>query len=206
MTFEVTHHDLAARLGKLETNHGTLETPTLLPVISPRDRVIPPARMKEFGAGAVITNAYFIKKEFGEEALDRGVHGFLEFDGPVMTDSGAFQAMSGMEIGLTNREIIEFQKRIGVDMGIILDQATASRNREDVEKAVAATIASAREAAKLVDGARLWVCPVQGSVFPDLVRKSARAVPKEFDVCALGSVVPLMERYNFDLVVRAIAA
>ena len=53
--FEIKSHDLAARVTKLKTNHGTINTPTILPVINPKAQVIPASEMKEFGVEAVIT-------------------------------------------------------------------------------------------------------------------------------------------------------
>src|SRR3990172_10101883 len=90
--FELRDRDGLGRLGRFTTPHGTVDTPTLLPVINPNQVLIPPAEMRaRFGAQAVITNAYILYRSMRERALAEGVHGILHFDGPIMTDSGAVQ-------------------------------------------------------------------------------------------------------------------
>jgi 7-cyano-7-deazaguanine tRNA-ribosyltransferase len=92
--FEIKNRDCLGRIGLFYTNHGVIETPTLLPVINPNEIIIPPRDMQNlFGAQSVITNAYIIQKhrELSERALEKGLHKLIEFDGPIMTDSGTFQ-------------------------------------------------------------------------------------------------------------------
>ena len=91
--FEIIDRDLAGRIGRLKTGHGTIETPTILPVINPNRLVIAPNELKNYGAEALITNSYILWKDYRQEAIDGGVHNFLDYNGPVMTDSGAFQLM-----------------------------------------------------------------------------------------------------------------
>src|SRR3989338_675940 len=91
--FELKDRDLAARICRLKTKHGEIETPTILPVINPNRVLISPREMQKIGAQGVITNAYILWKDFYQDALDRGIHNLLDFQGPVMTDSGAFQLM-----------------------------------------------------------------------------------------------------------------
>jgi len=85
MSFEIKHKDLLARIGKLKTKSGILETPLLFPVINPSIQLISPTRLKEeFGFEAVITNAYILKKRFKNEPIKKGLHKFLDFDGSIM--------------------------------------------------------------------------------------------------------------------------
>ncbi|NLM02846.1 MAG: tRNA-guanine transglycosylase, partial [Methanothermobacter wolfeii] len=88
--FEIRSKDNLGRTGVLKTEHGEVRTPALMPVIHPGKQTID---VKRFGAEIVITNAYIIYRnpELRDEALRRGVHGLINFDGPVMTDSGSFQ-------------------------------------------------------------------------------------------------------------------
>jgi len=203
--FEIKSHDLAARITKLKTNHGTITTPTILPVINPKAQVIPASEMKEFGVEAVITNAYILWKDLREEALDKGVHDLIGFNGPVMTDSGAYQLMEYGEISVSNREVIDFQKKIGVDVGVILDVPTSSSDEEAVKASVAETITRAKEAKQWADDSLLWAGPVQGGTNLKLLKKSAMVMDSlGYDILPIGSVVPLLVKYDFASVVRMI--
>jgi len=72
MCFEIVERDLLARVGRLKTKSGKVETPVLLPVVNPNVQPIPPKEMLEkFGCKALITNAYILKKHFGEEAAEK---------------------------------------------------------------------------------------------------------------------------------------
>ena len=81
MSFEVRERDLLARIGRLETKSGTVETPLFLPVVNPAIQPISPKKMRDaFRCTALITNAYIVKKHFGKEAINKGVHRLLDFD------------------------------------------------------------------------------------------------------------------------------
>ena len=93
--FEVVARDGCARLGKLHTAHGLLETPALLPVINPNIRTIEPREMWDrYGIQGLITNSYIIWKhdDLKQHAVEKGGHDLLNFPGVVMTDSGPFQS------------------------------------------------------------------------------------------------------------------
>src|SRR4030043_743868 len=124
MSFEIKNRDAAGRLCKFSTKHGTVTTPNLMPVINPNKMIITPKEMKKlFGTEIVITNSYIIKKDdkLREMALKNGVHKLIDFDGPIMTDSGTFQSYMYGDIKLDPIEIVEFQRDIGSDIGTILD-------------------------------------------------------------------------------------
>ena len=91
--FEITHKDVFGRIGKLDTPHGHIETPALLPVVNLNLMLIAPSEMRQFGAEALMTNAYIIYRSprLRHAALSGGIHSLLGFDGPIMTDSGSFQ-------------------------------------------------------------------------------------------------------------------
>ena len=138
--FEVTQRDGRARLGKLHTRHGVLETPALLPVVNPNIRTIEPREMwDKYGIQALITNSYIIWKhdDLRTEAQRDGVHQLLDFPGVVMTDSGTFQSYvyGDVEVGID--EIVTFQRSIGVDIATMLDVfSRPDMNEEEVELAV----------------------------------------------------------------------
>ena len=198
-SFEIIDRDLAGRIARLKTGHGTIETPTLLPVINPNKLVIAPKDLKGYGAEALITNSYILWKDYKQEAIDGGVHNFLDFNGPVMTDSGAFQLMQYGDIDVSNRDIIKFQEKIGVDIGVILDIPVSSQEKRDMRKGVLETIKRAKEAQKYIKNSDvLWAGPVQGGVHLDLLKKSAKEMAKlDFAVHPIGSVVPLLVKYRF---------
>lgn len=203
--FEITHKDAAGRIGKLKTPHGVVETPTVMPVINPNLQVIKPSEMKGFGAQMLITNSYIIlrKDNLREKALKDGLHSLLDYDGPIMTDSGSFQLSVYGDIDVTNEQIIEFQKTIGSDIGVPLDIPTppdVSRNRAESE--LKTTLERLKEARGMVNDEMLLAGPVQGSTYPDLRQKCAEDLREhKFDVYPIGAVVPLMESYRYaDLV------
>ena len=140
--FEIIAKDGLARIGKFQTEHGTVKTPLLMPVIHPGKSFITPKEMvSEFKFQMVITNSYIIKsnEQFREKALKEGVHGLIDFDGPIMTDSGTFQMyfhdLPSEEIDPL--EIVRFQREIGTDIGTILDAfSDPSAGRSQVEKDV----------------------------------------------------------------------
>ena len=94
MRFEIKYKDAAGRIGKLYTNHGNVTTPTLLPVINPNKIIISPKEMKKFfDIQMVITNSYIIRRheKLKQKALEKGIHDLIDYQGPIMTDSGTFQ-------------------------------------------------------------------------------------------------------------------
>ncbi|UCE28490.1 MAG: tRNA-guanine transglycosylase, partial [Candidatus Bathyarchaeota archaeon] len=78
---------MLGRIGKLETKSGIIETPLLFPVINPTIQPISPKTKQEtFKCTSLITNAYIIKRHFENMAVQKGIHGLLDFSGVVMTD------------------------------------------------------------------------------------------------------------------------
>ena len=197
--FELLDRDLAGRIGRLKTAHGEIETPAILPVINPNRHLIEPSEMKKFGAQAIITNSYILWKDYQERVLAEGVHGLMGFQGPIMTDSGAFQLMEYGDIDVTNEQIIKFQERIGVDIGVMLDIPTASDNKPEVKRNVEETIKRAKEIKPLIsDSEVLWCGPIQGGTHMDLLRKCGKAMAAlPFSVHPVGSIVPLMMSYRY---------
>ncbi len=205
MAFEIKERDLLARIGRLETKSGKVETPVLLPVVNPSVQPISPKAMHdEFGCTALITNAYIIRKRFQTQAEELGIHRLLDFDGVVMTDSGAYQILVYGDVEATNKEIIQFQESIKTDIAVILDVPTGwGVSRQYAEHTVEETLKRAKELAK-VRGRDdiLWTGPVQGGAYLDLVAESASKMGKlPFHVHALGSPTPVMEQYLFDTLV-----
>ena len=208
MSFEIKEKDLLARIGKLKTKSGTVETPLLFPVINPNIQPVSPRKLKDdFGFEAVITNAYILRKRFQNEPAEKGIHKFLDFDNVIMTDSGAYQILVYGDVEVSPAEIVEYQERIGSDIATILDIPTGWKvSREHAEQTVGETLQRAKDFFKTKTREDiLWVGPVQGGRHLDLVAKSAVEMGKlPFQVHALGSPTEVMENYRFDVLVDMI--
>ena len=208
MSFETKEKDLLARIGKLKTKSGTVETPLLFPVINPNIQLVSPRRLKDdFGFEAVITNAYILKKRFQNKPIEQGLHKFLDFDGAVMTDSGAYQILVYGEVEVSQTEIVEYQERLGSDIATILDIPTGWKvTKPHATETVDETIKRAKDFFKTKKRDDiLWVGPVQGGRHLDLVASSAAEMGKlPFQVHALGSPTEVMENYRFDVLVDMI--
>ncbi|MBD3206410.1 tRNA guanosine(15) transglycosylase TgtA [Candidatus Bathyarchaeota archaeon] len=204
MSFELRDRDLLGRIGKLRTKSGEVETPAFMPVINPVLQTLEPRRMKEeFGIDIVITNSYIIKNHF-EDIPALTVHSLLDYDGVIMTDSGAYQILVYGGVKVNQPEIIAFQKRIESDIAVILDIPTGwDESRSRVEYTVNETLERAKKALPLIeDTPNLWVGPVQGGRHLDLVADSARRIGEmPYDIHALGSPTEVMERYMYPVLV-----
>lgn len=208
--FEILDKDAGGRIGRLRTPHGTVETPTVMPVINPNIQLIPPKEMRNFGAEILITNSYIIyrKEELKSVALEKGLHGLLDFDGPIMTDSGSFQLSVYGSVEVTNEEILRFQQKIGSDIIVPLDIPTPPDvHYRRAEEELATTVERLVAARKFIQGEQLLAGPVQGSTYPELREKAASHLKDlNFEVYPLGAVVPLMEAYRYTELVDVIAA
>lgn len=207
--FEVKATDLLGRVGRLYTKSGVLETPALLPVVHPLNQELEVAVLKEMGFKAVTTNAYIAFKRFREEAEKKGIHSLIGFDGVIMTDSGGYQVLEYGEVDVSPAEMASFEERIGSDIAVALDRPTGySRNRAFAEQTVKETLKAAEETVGVKRRQDvLWVGPIQGGLFTDLVAESAKktsALP--FDILALGSPTEVMKSYHYTYLVKMIAA
>jgi 7-cyano-7-deazaguanine tRNA-ribosyltransferase len=203
LSFEIKDKDLLGRIVKLKTKSGTVETPLLFPVINPSIQPIPPQKLKDtFGFQAVITNSYIIKKRYNNKPVEMGLHKFLDYDGAIMTDSGAYQILVYGDIDVSQKEIVAYQEGIGSDIATILDIPTGWKvTKEQAEVTVAETLKRAKAFFK--EKTRddiLWVGPVQGGKHLDLVASSAVEMGKlPFPIHALGSPTEVMESYRYDV-------
>jgi 7-cyano-7-deazaguanine tRNA-ribosyltransferase len=208
MNFEVKERDLLARIGKLRTKSGTVETPLLFPVVNPTVQPIQPKRIREeFGFEAIITNAYILKKRFKDEPVNKGLHKFLDFNGVIMTDSGAYQILIYGDVEISPGEIVAYQEQINADIATILDWPTGWKaTRKHAERTVEETLKRAKQLFQIrTRDDILWVGPIQGGRYLDLVAKSASemgALP--FQIYALGSPTEVMKNYRFDVLVDMI--
>ena len=199
--FEITIRDGQARLGKLHTKHGIVDTPCLLPVINPNIRTIEPREMwDKYGIQALITNSYVIWKhdKLKNVALENGVHSLIDYPGMIMTDSGTFQSYVYGDVEVGVEEIVQFQKDIGVDVATMLDVFTRPDMKfSEVERAVIETIDRGKISVDTADEMMLNG-PIQGGLYPDLRAKSAKGMSElGFCVHPIGGIVPIMEQQKY---------
>ena len=197
------------RIGRFRTKSGLIETPLLFPVINPSLQPIKPDILeKDYGCKSLITNAYIINNNFKEIAIKEGLHKFLNFKGSIMTDSGAYQLLIYKGVETTPEEIVRFQEAIDTDIATILDIPTGwGVTKKYAKYTVDETIKRAKDLDNLTTrDDLLWVGPVQGGKYLDLIAKSAKEMGKlsSFQIHALGSPTPIMEQYNFEILVDMI--
>jgi len=207
--FEIQHKDLAGRIGRLSTPHGIIETPVLMPVVNPHLQLLPAPKLARMGADMIITNSYIIHQdpELKVRAIEQGLHKLIGFQGPIMTDSGAFQLSVYGDIEVLPLQILDFQFAIQSDICVPLDIPTPPDvSREPAESELRLTEKRLKEAAAL-NRPSLLAGPIQGSTYPDLREKAARFLKEmSFDVYPVGGVVPLMESYRFRDLVNVVTA
>ena len=199
--FEIVARDGCARIGKLHTAHGVLETPALLPVINPNIRTIEPREMWDrYGIQGLITNSYIIWKhdDLKRHAVEKGVHDLLNFPGVVMTDSGTFQSYVYGDVEVGVEEIVEFQRSIGVDIATMLDVfSRPDMTEEEVQIAVETTIQRCEASLNAAEHVMLNG-PIQGGTYRDLRKQSAREMGRfDFAIHPIGGIVPIMEKHRY---------
>jgi 7-cyano-7-deazaguanine tRNA-ribosyltransferase len=209
ITFEVRETDLMGRIGVLRVGGRSIETPCLVPVIHPVLRDIPLAKYTEMGFGALMTNAFITYKRRREEALAKGLHAMLGYDGVLMTDSGGYQVLQYGQVDMTPGIIAEFQSAIGSDLAVTLDKPTGyTLSEEYARETMKVSLDGALETIRRFrDSKTTWVGPIQGGLFDGLVRASTMAMLRAgFEFLALGSPVEMMDNYLFADLVRMIMA
>jgi 7-cyano-7-deazaguanine tRNA-ribosyltransferase len=209
--FELRDRDGLARIGRLQTEHGILETPALLPVVHPDPRrgpIRPSELAREWGVNALITSSYILSRspEVRRECEEKGIHRALDFPGIIMTDSGAFQQHAFGRVEVSPREILELQNRIGSDIATVLDdfvEPDADRTRA---RAGAQITETRIQEARRLRPQGLLAAPVQGGRYEDLRREAARSASSLGDIVAVGGIVPLFEKYRFASLARILRA
>ena len=161
-TFQLHHRDGGARAGRFTTPHGAVATPVFMPVATQATiKTLTPDEVKEVGAQIVLGNAYHLYLRPGVATVDRlgGLHRFMRWNRPILTDSGGFQAFSmsafrqvdddhirfrshldGSEHIFTPELAIANQQGLGADIIMCLDQCIAyGASRAEVEQAMERT-------------------------------------------------------------------
>jgi queuine tRNA-ribosyltransferase len=145
--FTLTHQDGAARRGQLVTAHGTIETPVFMPVGTQGSvKAMTPRDLVEVGASIILGNTYHLHLRPGDELIHRrgGLHRFIGWDRPILTDSGGYQVFSladrrvlteaGVEFQshldgsrhlLSPESAVDIQLNLGSDIAMVLDECPA---------------------------------------------------------------------------------
>ena len=205
--FEILQKDGMARIGRLHTNHGMLNTPMLLPVVNPNIRTIEPREMWEkYRVDGLITNSYVIWKhdDLSKSALENGVHELIDFPGIIVTDSGTFQSYVYGDVEVGVEEIVKFQRDIGVDIGTMLDVfGRPEMSREEIESAVEITAERAPNSLDVAGDELLLNGPIQGGLHDDLralageLMGQVNGTNRGFTIHPIGGIVPLMENQKY---------
>jgi queuine tRNA-ribosyltransferase len=128
--FEVLHTAPGgARLGRLVTTHGVVETPAFMPVATHGTvKGIVPAQLRELGATIVLANAYHLAQRPGVETVGAlgGLHAFMGWDGPILTDSGGFQILSLAALVRVDDEGVEYRSHVDGSAGRLGPEATVA--------------------------------------------------------------------------------
>ncbi|MCY4675215.1 MAG: tRNA guanosine(34) transglycosylase Tgt [Bacteroidetes bacterium] len=220
MLFEVSHESEGARAGKLVTGRGEIQTPVFMPVgtagtvkgLSPREL------KRDLGAQIILGNTYHLYLRPGAECLKRagGLHKFMAWDRPILTDSGGYQVYSlanrckitdegatfqshidGSRHLFTPESVVDFQRILGSDIMMVLDECPPAgvswsrargANRRTADWALR-SMAQYKATRSLYGGNQLLFAIVQGSTFADLRRESAEElVAMDFPGYAIGGL------------------
>jgi queuine tRNA-ribosyltransferase len=195
--FEVVAVDGDARAGILHTPHGSIPTPVYCPVgTQAAVKAIAPRELQQIGATLILANTYHLHLRPGSDLIRDmgGLHRFMAWPGPILTDSGGFQVFSLAEINriddegvtfrshldgskqrLTPESSMQIQQNLGADIIMCFDQCPTPTDRSVVERAVARTSAWAARCreAHPDDSIQALFGIVQGGIFPDLREQSA---------------------------------
>jgi queuine tRNA-ribosyltransferase len=218
--FQLLGKDTAtgARRGRLTTLHGAIETPIFMPVGTQGTvKAVTPAHLREIGAQIILGNTYHLNLRPGSELIRDlgGLHRFMGWDGPILTDSGGFQVFSlsklrelsdagvafqshldGARLFLGPAEVMAIQANLGSDIAMVLDECPPwPVDRAACAAACARTLlwagrcrAVAQESGFLASGHHVFAI-VQGSTYDDLRREGAEALAAlDFPGYAIGGV------------------
>ncbi len=213
--FEIIKKDIfsKARLGRIETDHGSFTTPAFLPVGTQGSvKSLTPEELVEIGVEAILGNTYHLYLRPGHETIGRlgGLHAFVHWERPILTDSGGFQIFSlgslrkvseegvtfqshldGSSHFLTPEKVIEIQRALRTDIAMVLDECVPYPSPYEYVKA--STEQTGRWAKRCLQVKReedpALFAIVQGGVYRDLREKSAQAlVEMGFQGYAIGGL------------------
>ena len=215
MEFKVIHRsrECRGRLGEIKTPHGNFETPVFMPVGTQGSvKAVSPEDLQDAGVKIILSNTYHLYLRPGHKVVERlgGLHRFMNWPGPILTDSGGFQVYSlsslrniseegvtfqshldGSKHFIGPEEAINIQKALGADIIMTFDEcAPYPSDYEYVRNSVRLTSLWARRCLNLMDGSNQALFGiVQGGMYRDLRELSAgELTAMGFDGYALGGL------------------
>src|SRR5262247_3233679 len=202
-----------ARLGRLVTAHGVVETPAFMPVGTQGTvKAMLPRDLKEMGCQILLGNTYHLYLRPGAELIRElgGLHRFMSWDGPILTDSGGYQVFSlgamrklseegvrfqshldGSHHLLTPESVVQIQEALGSDIAMVLDECIShDAKREYVQDSTARTIRWAERCLRARNHAdQLMFGIIQGGMYEDLREQCVREMNSmSFDGFAVGGL------------------
>lgn len=198
-SFELIASDERARAGVYHTPHGDIHTPIFAPVGTQATvKAVTPAQLQELNVQLILSNTYHLYLRPGDERIAAlgGLHRFMNWDRPILTDSGGFQVFSmngirkidadgvmfkshidGSIHHFTPEKSIAVQENLGADLIMSFDECAPPHNREYVHQAMSRTHAWAERClqAKTRNDQALFGI-IQGGIFPDLREQSAEFI------------------------------
>src|SRR5436853_1172601 len=213
-SFSIAATDGKARTGTIAMRRGEVRTPAFMPVgTAATVKAMKPAAVRASGADIILGNTYHLMLRPGAERIARlgGLHTFMAWDGPILTDSGGFQVMSlaklrkiteegvafqshidGANEFLSPERSMEIQRLLGSDIQMVLDECAPFPSTEaQIEESLALSMRWAQRsmAAFGEQPGRACFGIVQGGAFPALRRRSAEALGEiGFDGYAIGGL------------------
>ncbi len=213
MKFTVSHRDGAARRGVLELAHGAVDTPVFMPVGTYGTvKAMSPEELDGLGAQIVLGNTFHLWLRPGTEVIEKhgGLHGFMGWQGPILTDSGGFQVFSlgamrkiteegatfaspinGDRLLLTPEESMKIQKKLNSDVVMVLDECTPYPvTQKQAQESMELSMRWAERSKRAHEGnANALFGIVQGSVFEALRENSLNELQNiQFDGYAIGGL------------------
>ena len=218
--FELLHvcTQSGARLGRVHTPHGSFDTPAFMPVGTQGTvKSLTPAHLHEIGAQIILGNTYHLNLRPGSELVRElgGLHRFMGWDGPILTDSGGFQVFSlaklrdirddgvafqshldGAKLFLGPKEVMGIQQNLGSDIAMVLDECPPwPCERDACARAVARSQRWAQQCRQIATDSGFLAAGhhvfaiAQGSTFDDLRREAAEGLAAlDFPGYAVGGV------------------
>ena len=214
LTFDIIKKDGQARLGTLMTAHGPIDTPAFMPVgTAGTVKAMTPEAVAETGAQIIMGNTYHLMLRPGADRVERfgGLHKFMNWPGPILTDSGGFQVMSlkglrkmsedgvvfkshidGSSHNLTPEYSMQIQHKLDADITMVLDECTPfPATEQEAELSMQRSMRWAERSKKAFiqrQGYGLFGI-VQGSIYPELRQQSAAMLQQiGFDGYAVGGL------------------